>query len=76
MAKYRVHLKTYASTSVTVEADDESDAIDKAYDESLPTICAHCAGWGKEYSLELGDEWEPSVGPNESELLAVEEVTE
>lgn len=28
-----------------------------------PTICAQCGGWGRNYGLELGDEWVASVYP-------------
>lgn len=24
----------------------------------IPGLCAQCAGWGREDSLDLGDEWE------------------
>lgn len=58
MATYTVYLQTIASTSVEVEADNEDEALDKAYDASMPTICAQCSGWGKESYLELGDVWE------------------
>lgn len=34
MAKYRVYLEAVASISVEVEAEDEDDAIDKAFDET------------------------------------------
>lgn len=31
---------------------------DAAFEQGFPTLCAHCAGWGKQHSIELGDEWE------------------
>lgn len=34
MAKYRVYLEAVASISVEVEAEDEDDAIEKAFDET------------------------------------------
>jgi hypothetical protein len=57
MATYTVYLKTFAETSVKVEAEDPDEAPDKAYDVR-PTICAQCSGWGRNYNLELGDVWE------------------
>lgn len=59
MPKYRVHLRTAGFTSVVVEADDPDRAIDKAFERDLPGICAQCTGWGRGYTLEFGDEWEP-----------------
>jgi hypothetical protein len=60
MAKYTVYLTTVASTSVEVEADDPGDALEKADSSYMPQICAQCSGWGKNFSLELGDEWAPT----------------
>jgi hypothetical protein len=61
MPKYRVYFTTGASSSVVVEAEDRSDAIDKASDEfAYPSICAQCSGWGQDYSMDLG-EWEPDM---------------
>jgi hypothetical protein len=57
MAKYTVYQTTTASWSVEVEADDEDEALEKAYAAAVPDICAQCSGWGRDYSLELGDEW-------------------
>lgn len=58
MAKYIVYLNTVASTSIEVEADNEDDAMEKAYDSGMPTICAQCSGWNQPHNLDLGDEWE------------------
>ena len=58
MAKYEVCLTTTASTIVTVEAEDEAEAIDLALTEGGPGVCAQCAGWGRSSSnsgIELGD---------------------
>lgn len=65
MPKYRVFFATTASLSVEVELDDEeierhggdakSAAIEKAYDAMPGDICAQCSGWGRNYSLELGE---------------------
>jgi hypothetical protein len=54
---YTVFLTTTASTCITVEAEDEETAIDKAYNK-LPYICAQCSGWGKDVGIELSGEWE------------------
>lgn len=56
--KYRVWFSSVASSSVVVEADDASEAREKAEGEfPHPSICAKCAGWGEKYSMDLG-EWE------------------
>lgn len=59
MPKYRVHFTTGASTYVDVEADSPDEAREIA-DENFdsPFICAQCSGWGQQYDLELGDEWQ------------------
>lgn len=60
MAKFIVYLTTTASTSVKVDAEDSEDAVEKAYDAGLPTICAQCSGWGSGVGLDLSDVWEVS----------------
>ncbi len=57
MPKYRVYLQTVASVSVQVEAEDPDEALDAAYGQVPREVCAQCSGWGKSYSLDLG-EWE------------------
>lgn len=57
MPKYRVYLQTSASMTVTVEAEDPDAALDAAYEEAPGGVCAQCSGWGKNWSLDLG-EWE------------------
>jgi hypothetical protein len=57
MPKYRVDLVTTSSFTIEVEAEDKDEAIEKAAQE-VPGICARCSGWGQDYSLELGDEWD------------------
>lgn len=61
MAQYKIFFNTSASTEIEVEADSYDEAVDKAWAEGFPGICAQCAGMG--YSngpgIELGDEWEP-----------------
>ena len=62
MAEYIVHLKTSAFTNVKVEADTVSEAIDKAVDAEMPTLCAHCSGWNEwDPPLELNEEWEVDI---------------
>ena len=56
--KYRVYLTNTASTSVEVEAENEDEAIDAAYEAPMPTICAQCSGWNRSWYLELSDEWQ------------------
>ena len=57
MAKYRVQLETIASMTIEVEAESEEEALDMAFDDAPPDVCAQCSGWGQEWSLELG-EWD------------------
>lgn len=59
MAEYRVHLSAISSYSVLVEAADEDEAIDQAFEEMSAGICAQCSGWRQKWSLELGESWEP-----------------
>lgn len=58
MTKYHVGFTGWASFGVTVEAEDEDDAVDKAYDYA-PQVCALCSGYGKPWYLEISDDWEP-----------------
>ena len=60
MAKYTVYLTTTATTAVEVDAENPDEALDKAYDAGMPTICAQCSGWGKGYNLDMDGEWEAS----------------
>ena len=55
MPKYSVDFETSVSVTITVEADDEDAAIDKAYDEIPSSVCAQCSGWGQKWSLDLGE---------------------
>lgn len=59
--KYRVYLRTMASTQIEVEAESEEAAIEQAMDNT-PYVCAQCAGWGQRAGIELG-EWEPNDEP-------------
>jgi hypothetical protein len=55
MAKYRVNLLRVDSFIVTVEAENEDEAVDKAFDEA-PSLGANEAGWGRKWSIDDG-EW-------------------
>lgn len=57
MPKYRLIYETKAWFYIDIEAKDEDTAVEEGYQE-IPEICAQCSGWGRSYSLELGDEWE------------------
>lgn len=67
MPKYRVLLTTVASLDVLVEAENEEEARDKAFEHDH-YICAHCSGWGKEHSFDLG-EWD--LGEDEGDVTEV-----
>jgi hypothetical protein len=60
MPLFQVVFKTYAFTSVEVEAEDEADAFDKTEQAEMPTLCAQCSGWGRgnQPAVELSDVWE------------------
>lgn len=55
MPKYRVTMSATINQSITIEADNEDDAIDRAYEEAPGDLCAHCAGWGQSWSRDLGE---------------------
>ena len=55
--KYQVLFTTTANYVVTVDSESPDTAVEKAY-ELLPSgVCAHCSGWGRNYSLDFG-EWD------------------
>lgn len=63
MSKVRVYMHTVASLSVEVDVSDDLDpeearerAVEEAYEKAPRGVCAHCAGWGRDWSLDLG-EW-------------------
>lgn len=62
MAKHVVPLNGYASATVTVETDetDPEKIVELALQQGPPGVCAQCGGWGRDFSLDIGDEWEPS----------------
>lgn len=54
MPKFKVRFIPHADLTVTVEAENVDEAIDKAYQDKPSGICAHCSGgWGKPYSLDV-----------------------
>lgn len=55
MPKYRVAMSATVNLNITVEADDEDAAIEAAYEEMPGDLCAHCAGWGRNWSRDLGE---------------------
>lgn len=61
MARYRVPLEGWASATLEVETDstDPEEIFEEALMEGVPGICASCAGRGRPFSLEIGDDWEP-----------------
>jgi hypothetical protein len=60
MSDYTFYFTTTASTSVTVEADNLDDAIDKAYGElGHPSVCAQCSGMFSDApGIDIGGDWE------------------
>jgi hypothetical protein len=57
--KYEVRFVRNEEITVTVEANDEYKAVALA-NEVLADAerCAHCAGWGKKFSVDSND-WQP-----------------
>lgn len=55
MPKYRVNMYANIDLIVEVEAEDEEDAAEKAYEEIPGDICAQCGGWGRSWSKEEGE---------------------
>ena len=56
--RYRVFFEQTASSVVEVEAENEETAVDLAYKELPPGVCASCAGWGGQPGVDLAGEWE------------------
>ena len=71
--KYRVSMETGAWMSITVEADDPDEAIERAYEEIPGDICAHCSGWGQTWSRELSDDWQVSKNDDGTPIVRVAE---
>ena len=65
MPKYRVYLTTTASAAVDIEVPDDvtdpDEIAELAWSESeFPTLSAQASGWGRPWSLDLG-EWEADI---------------
>ena len=79
MPRYRVNLRTVASISVEVEADNEDAALEAGYDQAPYEVCAQCSGWEQPWSLELGEleasdiNWPPVKGYPAVELISSDE---
>ncbi len=66
MPKYRITLATSASVTATVEADDDEIAVDMVFDMVPSEVCAQCSGWGKNWSLDIG-QWDVAEDHNKQE---------
>ena len=71
--KYRVHFETVAGATVYVDAQNEDEAVKKACEELPYSMCASCSGWGRSYSMEMG-EWDLIEESAEDGIRAVEPV--
>ncbi|MFE3452409.1 hypothetical protein ACFXJ8_26145 [Nonomuraea sp. NPDC059194] len=69
MPKYRVHLVGSASATIDVEAEDAESAVDEAYAEGTPGICAQCCGWGRSWSQEWPDDMQVFVDDDGKEAV-------
>lgn len=75
MAKYTIPLSGYASATLTIETDetDPENILEEALSAGVPGICAQCSGWGRPYSIDLGDEWEPVLRSDGSPEIYAED---
>jgi hypothetical protein len=48
MKKYKVKVPFLCSFSISVEADNEDEAVDKAFEDACPRICQQC---GKDITI-------------------------
>lgn len=67
--KARVSLRgyTFVSVGVDIEVPEDVDhddlealadiAIDEAMMKGIPSLCAECSGWDRDWSLEISDDW-------------------
>lgn len=77
MAKYGVQFDATASATVYVDVPDDmpedeihSYAVDKAYRQGVPTICAQCSGWGDDtFSIDVS-EFEIALDDDSNEIPA------
>jgi hypothetical protein len=56
MTKYRIGIPQLTWVTVEVEAEDQADAIEKAYDNAPDELCASCTGWGSKTFLREVDD--------------------
>ncbi|MEW1547515.1 hypothetical protein [Streptomyces tsukubensis] len=66
MTKYRINLSTAANASITVETEETDPELiyQEALHEGIPHPCAQCSGWGQNWELEIGDEWDVETDKN------------
>jgi hypothetical protein len=58
MPKYQVSMPKVIWLTIDVEADNEEQAQEKAWDEAPGSICAQCTGWGSEgWSIDDDNAW-------------------
>lgn len=71
MAKKTVFFTQTIGVSVTVEtnSNDPEEILQQAWEEAPTGICAHCSGWGQEWSREDDGELEPLMINGEYEIL-------
>ena len=65
MPKYKVFVQTVASATVEVEVPegvtDPNEISELAFNQAeFPSLSANASGWGKSWSLDLG-EWEDVI---------------
>lgn len=61
LAKVRGNLCLDENAELTID-DLRDQILDIAYEEMPGGICAQCSGWDRNWSLEIGDVWEPAEG--------------
>lgn len=57
MPKFKVNLVKTMWATINVEAETEEEAIEAAF-EYAPDLCAHCTGWGQQWSVSPDDDWQ------------------
>lgn len=76
--KAKVFMQATTSVMLTVDVPDDIDdieerreaAIEAAYRQGVPSICAHCSGWNQPWSRDEG-EFEVIDDPDAVEFEAV-----
>ena len=64
--RYRVILTNKAQFDITVEAEDEEEASEKAYELAPCEVCGHCSVGPEGGYFELSDVWEEASVEEES----------